>query len=558
MARVEASLKTNPPTPPLFEPPELVARSGPQSTGNRSYKSGDYIGTPWGQLLYLGRQPDGQVYVQSRTTRYVVPSHLHTRDEIRAWAINTIRHGGIGTESLYPSQNASPVHVAVVGYTAISSNRTVSNLSNVGLNFLKFLANRFPMADPVLTLLSRLLPRPSKPGESDLLRLEVNTSFPPDNSSVLHLRLNLAGLIQLGKPTTDQIFQRALEMAPTAQAKAEVLFMKRLVENGWRRPGFSESDFAQNSDLRITFDPVNPNGFRLGLMFVPVAAPVGSSGIIGAFGVSPRVKFDAAGKPIGMQLVAGFELCSQLTKGGFRAGVGCGVVAEWNGGIDQSPIRKDEDGRLGIEVNVNGQLKFMRVPGLAEIVELYEMGSVNKVPLSRAPEITARDIAKNILKTDDPKVIEAIEKAAQHAEKTGQIVDASVIAAGTLSQIATAVTAFSLQTILAAAGLAAVLVGGPMAQSVADGTIDGLYARDVRTAKAALDAAVPLLQKSGALSRQERSALNTALSTVRQLSEKWFTNAELTRYYNRLPKDEQFPFTPAHVRYLEQKAKEHP
>ena len=78
------------------------------------------------------------------------------------------------------------------------------------------------------------------------------------------------------------------------------------------------------------------------------------------------MKFDAAGKPAGFQLIAGFELDSPSTKSGAWAGVGAGVLLEWNGGINQSPIRKNNAGQLGVEINVNGQQQFMRVPGSTE------------------------------------------------------------------------------------------------------------------------------------------------------------------------------------------------
>lgn len=75
------------------------------------------------------------------------------------------------------------------------------------------------------------------------------------------------------------------------------------------------------------------------------------------------------------------------------------------------------------------------MPGLAGVIENYGMGDPANVRLSKAPEITARDIAKNVLKTDDPNVIAGIENAARQAEKTGQIVETAVNVAGTVSQI---------------------------------------------------------------------------------------------------------------------------
>ncbi len=250
------------------------------------YKPGDRIGTPEGELTYVGRKADGKVYVQSSTSLYEVPANLRTKDEIRAWAIRSVTSNSINTPLYNPT---SPANVATITYTAIGLNRPLSNLGNLGKSGLQAALNRFPGASKVLMPLLKLLPTASKPGESDILRLEVNTSL-SDKSSVLHVKLNLAQLVQLAKPTTDQIFERALAAAPTAQDRAQVLFIKRMVDNGRTQSEFSKSDFAKNTDLRITFDPVEPNGFRLGLLNIPAVIQAGNSGIVGAFAVSPRVK----------------------------------------------------------------------------------------------------------------------------------------------------------------------------------------------------------------------------------------------------------------------------
>lgn len=126
-------------------------------------------------------------------------------------------------------------------------------------------------------------------------------------------------------------------------------------------------------------------------------------------------------------------------------------------------------------------------------------------------------------------------------------------AAGTVSQIASAgavVSGISVAGIIAAAALA-VPIWAALQEPVSDGTFEGhrnrLYAYDVKAAKGALDIAAPLPQKTGSLPREERAALNTALSTIREVSKKWFAKPELNKHYNKLPEKERFPFTPAHV-----------
>lgn len=93
------------------------------------YKPGDRIGTPEGELVYVGRKEDGKVYVQSSTSLYEVPAHLRTKDEVRAWAIRSVTSNSIGTP-LYGS--TSPINVAPIVYTAIGLNRPLSNLGSLG------------------------------------------------------------------------------------------------------------------------------------------------------------------------------------------------------------------------------------------------------------------------------------------------------------------------------------------------------------------------------------------------------------------------------------------
>jgi hypothetical protein len=82
-----------------------------------NYKPGDRIGTPEGELTYVGRKADGNAYVSSQTTEYRVPPNLRSKDEIRAWAIRAVTNNSISSP-LYGS--TSPVNVGTMAYIARS------------------------------------------------------------------------------------------------------------------------------------------------------------------------------------------------------------------------------------------------------------------------------------------------------------------------------------------------------------------------------------------------------------------------------------------------------
>jgi hypothetical protein len=84
------------------------------------YRTGDYIGTPYGQLVFKGVADDGYLHVQTRTRDYRVPTELgNDRDAIRGWVINAIEHGGIDRSTLYPNKVSATLNegAAVVSST---------------------------------------------------------------------------------------------------------------------------------------------------------------------------------------------------------------------------------------------------------------------------------------------------------------------------------------------------------------------------------------------------------------------------------------------------------
>jgi TfoX/Sxy family transcriptional regulator of competence genes len=87
-------------------PPPTVETPRPRS---EPYRTGDGIGTPYGNLVFKGLGDDGFYHVQSRTSDYRVPTHLgNDRDEIRAWAIRSVEQGHISRDSLYQGSSGNP------------------------------------------------------------------------------------------------------------------------------------------------------------------------------------------------------------------------------------------------------------------------------------------------------------------------------------------------------------------------------------------------------------------------------------------------------------------
>jgi len=85
---------------------QLLARV---PTSAAAYRIGDAVGVPGhGELVYRGRQADRRHGLQSRTTIYLAPAELQTRDEVRAWAIWQVGAGAI-TSPLYGGGSAGPL-----------------------------------------------------------------------------------------------------------------------------------------------------------------------------------------------------------------------------------------------------------------------------------------------------------------------------------------------------------------------------------------------------------------------------------------------------------------
>lgn len=89
---------------------QLAAARVPAKTvpGSPPYRQGEGIGTPFGRLLWVGRNANGDGIVQTRTTSYVVPSGVvdRGRDAVRAWALESVKREHIRPDDLYGASQA--------------------------------------------------------------------------------------------------------------------------------------------------------------------------------------------------------------------------------------------------------------------------------------------------------------------------------------------------------------------------------------------------------------------------------------------------------------------
>ena len=90
---------------------QLAAARVPAKTvpTSSSYRQGEGIGTPFGRVLWVGRNADGDGIVKTRTTSYVVPSgavDLASRDAVRAWVLRSVERKHIRPDDLYGASQA--------------------------------------------------------------------------------------------------------------------------------------------------------------------------------------------------------------------------------------------------------------------------------------------------------------------------------------------------------------------------------------------------------------------------------------------------------------------
>ena len=125
-----------------------------QSTINQTltqsvYKKGDRIGIPGaGELEYKGVGADGRIHVSSRTTRYIVPKGLDSKDEVRAWAIKSVNalKPSIDRNGLYQNKLSATQQLP---YEVIATKKEVFSVSTnleQGTTFYKGVGIAEPIA----------------------------------------------------------------------------------------------------------------------------------------------------------------------------------------------------------------------------------------------------------------------------------------------------------------------------------------------------------------------------------------------------------------------------
>jgi hypothetical protein len=227
----------------LYQPGASTAKTG------EPYRVNDPIGTPSGELIFEGYKSADAThasngrYVRSRTTSYRVPDQYVTRDEVRSWVIGAVKSGAITTPLYLPKDGSkapevvtSPATSFTAAWTVAAANRPLTNLLTTGRSALNLLLNKFPGAGKLLSPLINAIPPGANKGDSDFIRLEINTTL-PEKSNVFHAKLNVASLISLGKGGVGNVFAELAKNAATPAQKAEVAFYKKLVDGWMSKPG---------------------------------------------------------------------------------------------------------------------------------------------------------------------------------------------------------------------------------------------------------------------------------------------------------------------------------
>jgi hypothetical protein len=412
--------------------------------------------------------------------------------------------------------------------------------------------------------LDKLLYR-GDPDKADLMRLEVNTD-PRDRSSVLHIKFNLSQLMNGPREVSDKIIDefKNFEKDP---AKHKVLEEVRETINSGRTKGLGNSTFAKRTDLRFTFDIGGKNpGMRIGVLTIPILKEN-----INVFGkkadfvvaVSPRAKFSidpktGLSKFIGGQIIIAAELDTPTSKKtSLWAGLGGGVVIQWNGGIENSPVRTDAKGNLGIEVPFKNEVRFLAVPDLKKTLAMNGFPEGGKIKQSSAPRLDGESVAKEMLNVNDPKILENAQNIANKVEQGAGIVETAtdvVTTGSTIATVGTLASGLSLGSLmLAGAGGLALAALWPSAD-LADGTVDGglraSYKASTQKTMEELNKINQRLSQDTPLTKDERADLQSSIDKIRAIGLKWSTNENTAinhprnykQFYESLPSDKRTPW----------------
>jgi hypothetical protein len=101
-----------------------MPRPGSQQVGSPPYRAGELIGTPQGNMVFIGLQADGYYYVGNRGRSYRLPPHLHTRDQVRDWVIRQLGAGTMHSAALHGSGRQTASQVDYRPHTFVLSGKT--------------------------------------------------------------------------------------------------------------------------------------------------------------------------------------------------------------------------------------------------------------------------------------------------------------------------------------------------------------------------------------------------------------------------------------------------
>jgi hypothetical protein len=456
----------------------------------------------------------------------------------------------------------SPFDGEFFAYGAVGLQRPTSLAVGATKKAFITIASKVPGLSVTVKNLDKLLYR-GDPDKADLMRLEANT-FTPNGAKVLNIKFNLSQLMKGPRELSDKIFDEFKNRATNPLEKTLIEEIRTKVNSG-RQKGLADSTFAKQTDLRFTFDIGGKNpGMRAGLLTVPWI----KENILGKkadflIAVSPRAMFSIdpkTGHPkfVGGQFIVVAELDTLTSKKtSLWAGLGAGGYFQWNGGIENSPVRTDAKGNLGIEVSFKNEARFLAVPDLKKTMAMNGFPDGGSIKQSNAPRLDGESVAKEMLNINDPKILENAQNIATKVEQGAEILDTAtnaVTVGSTVATVGTLASGLSLGSLMiAGAGGLALAALWPSAD-LADGTIDGSlrasYKAATQNTMQELNKINQRLSQDTPLTKDERTDLQNSIDKIRAIGLKWSTNENTAikhprnykQFYESLPIDKRTPW----------------
>jgi hypothetical protein len=460
-------------------------------------------------------------------------------------------------------------------YFAVGLQRPTSLALGAGKKAFEVFTSKFPGLGAAISKAGIYLDR-GDPDKEDVMRLEFNID-PRDGSSVLHVKFNLSQMMKLPRSLSDRMLDEFKNTLTDPEMRKTAELFRAKVNTG-RDKGLANTIFAERTDLRLSFDVADGKPrVRVGALWIPTINKIpGGRGFIFVTAISPRAKFSVdpntrLSKFVGGQIVVAVEVDTPTSeKTSLWGGFGAGAVLQWNGGIENSPVRKDAKGNVGIEIEYKNEVRFLATPNILDILKMNGFPDAGTIKTTSAQPITGQEMGKDILNINDPKVLQKALEAVKKIEDGAQIAEtAKDVTVGVSSTFTLAGGLAALSPIalgVAAAGAVGIVLAW-QEPAGGDSTIDGFHRKSYQADTVAYNADKTLIQDfflKPKLAKEDRDQVSQAISRIRALRVKWEANPvgginyKNADFYNRLKPGEKMPWQDKYLAAWESELKNHP